>query len=262
MTAHSSASLPSVVIRTARVRGPEGAREVRANHNGVPGHNQAAVERAVVLIAGGGGIGSQIGYDCVKWGVGGLIICDPEFVEDSNRTRQFFLPGDVGQPKAHALVRNLAAHAIMETVLSGHPLYFEEFIEKYPNVRPDAVVVGVDNDKGRMAAMHYCARMKVPLVQVALRATADGGVVTVGQPGMACAGCYLSDVLGNRKGECPGAPAIIDCCKIVSGYASFALRTVLTGAPRDWNVLTVDLKTGQTVPRMIPRRNDCQFCSR
>lgn len=226
----------------------------------MPGYSQSAISRCVVLIAGAGGIGGQVGYDCVKWGVGGLLLCDPELVEHSNLNRQFFLTGDVGRPKAHALARNLASHATMGTVLTGHALYFEEFIERFPSVRPDAVVVGVDNDKGRMAAMHYCARVGVPLIHVALRTTADGGIVTVGEPGRACAGCYLSDVLGSRKGECPGAPAIIECCKVVSGYASFALRTVLTGAPRDWNVVTVDLTTGNTVSKSILRRSDCQFC--
>ena len=226
------------------------------------GWKQDAVQRAVVSVYGCGGIGSQILLAGLKYGVRCLHAVDHDFVEVSNLNRQLFQLEDVGQPKAHALVRRLAPHGVMGSELHGHPMYCQEFFERFSALRPDAGVVGVDNDSARLAAARHHLAIARPVICIALRDDAGGGLVFVQEPSKACLGCYMGSVLGKRKAPCPGAPAVFDCCQVVCGYAAYALTSLLTKRPRSWNVLTIDLAGGETRAHVVPRRRDCPLCSR
>lgn len=76
----------------------------------VPG-STAILKRAVVGIAGCGGIGSNAAVSLVRAGVGGLILVDHDRVEASNLNRQHFFGEDVGRPKVEALADRLRSIA-------------------------------------------------------------------------------------------------------------------------------------------------------
>jgi sulfur carrier protein ThiS adenylyltransferase len=58
-------------------------------------------------IAGAGGLGSNCAAALVRVGIGRLIICDFDFVEETNLNRQFYFHDQIGQPKVEALRTNL-----------------------------------------------------------------------------------------------------------------------------------------------------------
>lgn len=58
-------------------------------------------------IAGAGGLGSNCASALVRVGVGRLVICDFDRVEESNLNRQFYFRDQIGQPKVEALKTNL-----------------------------------------------------------------------------------------------------------------------------------------------------------
>ncbi len=58
-------------------------------------------------IAGAGGLGSNCAAALVRVGIGHLIICDFDRVEESNLNRQFYFRDQLGQPKVEALKVNL-----------------------------------------------------------------------------------------------------------------------------------------------------------
>lgn len=58
-------------------------------------------------IAGAGGIGSNCAAALVRVGIGRLVICDFDRVEESNLNRQFYFRDQIGQPKVEALKTNL-----------------------------------------------------------------------------------------------------------------------------------------------------------
>ena len=76
----------------------------------VPG-STAILRRAVVGIAGCGGIGSNAAVSLVRAGVGGLVLVDHDRVEASNLNRQHFFGEDVGRPKVEALADRLRSIA-------------------------------------------------------------------------------------------------------------------------------------------------------
>lgn len=74
----------------------------------VPGMT-ARLERAVVGIAGCGGLGSNAAVALARAGLGHLILVDGDRVELSNLNRQHFFQSDLGRPKVEALAAHLLA---------------------------------------------------------------------------------------------------------------------------------------------------------
>lgn len=71
-----------------------------------PSHLQAW-QKAVVGIAGAGGLGSNIALSLSRAGVGTLLIADPDSVSNANLARQQYFLNQVGMPKVAALKDNL-----------------------------------------------------------------------------------------------------------------------------------------------------------
>lgn len=72
----------------------------------VPGSTEILRQRTVG-IAGCGGLGSNAAVSLVRAGVGGLILADFDFVEESNLNRQYYFLDDLGKPKVEALAARL-----------------------------------------------------------------------------------------------------------------------------------------------------------
>lgn len=67
----------------------------------------AKIRAAKVLVAGCGGLGSNVAHMLVRCGFRDLVLVDCDVVEASNLNRQFFFPEQLGQPKARALAQTL-----------------------------------------------------------------------------------------------------------------------------------------------------------
>ncbi len=65
------------------------------------------IRKAVVSIAGAGGLGSNVAYSLARVGIGKLIIADFDIIEISNLNRQQYFIDQVGQLKVDALKHNL-----------------------------------------------------------------------------------------------------------------------------------------------------------
>ena len=72
-----------------------------------PGVHQK-IKRAVIGIAGLGGLGSAVAIALARIGVGTLILVDFDVVEPSNLNRQQYFIHQIGRPKVEALRENLS----------------------------------------------------------------------------------------------------------------------------------------------------------
>lgn len=72
----------------------------------VPG-TTGVLQRAVIGIAGCGGLGSNAAVSLTRAGAGTLILADRDSVELSNLNRQCYFRADIGKPKTEALARHL-----------------------------------------------------------------------------------------------------------------------------------------------------------
>lgn len=66
------------------------------------------VKKAVVGIAGVGGLGSAVAVALARIGIGRLIVADFDLIEPSNLNRQQYFIDQIGMPKVSALRDNLA----------------------------------------------------------------------------------------------------------------------------------------------------------
>jgi len=72
----------------------------------VPG-TTGVLQRAVIGIAGCGGLGSNAAVSLTRAGAGTLILADRDSVELSNLNRQCYFRSDIGKPKTETLARHL-----------------------------------------------------------------------------------------------------------------------------------------------------------
>ncbi len=72
----------------------------------VPGSTER-LARAVIGIAGCGGLGSNAAVSLVRAGVGRLILADYDTIESSNLNRQHYFQKDIGKVKVEALAAQL-----------------------------------------------------------------------------------------------------------------------------------------------------------
>jgi molybdopterin-synthase adenylyltransferase len=77
-----------------------------------PEWDPAVLRDATAVIVGVGGLGTEVARLLAQSGIGHLVLCDPDRVEESNLSRgALFSRDDVGQPKVEAARRSLLAIA-------------------------------------------------------------------------------------------------------------------------------------------------------
>lgn len=218
------------------------------------------MERATIFIEGAGGIGSATGLTLTMQGAGHLMLCDHDRVQSSNLSRQFFQPEDVHSFKAHSLARRLSAIGVQGTTLIGFPLAFGDVLKRYPDLSPDVIVSGVDNNAARLQACMWSMKINKPLVCAGVGEAAEGGYVFVQQRGQACLACHLGASLLEGGSPCPGTPAVLDVLQVVAGYASYAVTSLLMQRPRSWNLLRFYMGSLGGKKSVIKPRKQCPVC--
>jgi len=125
---------------------------------------QARLAQAHVIVVGAGGLGCPVLASLAGAGVGLLTIVDPDRVEASNLHRQpLFALADVGQPKAEAAARRLAAY--------NPGLRYEALVRRFDAglgaellAGADAIVDCTDNFAAKFLVNDAAQRAGVPAV--------------------------------------------------------------------------------------------------
>ena len=121
------------------------------------------LNRAVIGIAGAGGLGSNCAMHLVRSGVRKLVIADFDRVAESNLNRQFFFADQLGRPKVEALGENL--HRIVPGVeLALHDLAVdaENALDLFGNC--DIVVEAFDSGAAKQMLIRTMLEAGKPVV--------------------------------------------------------------------------------------------------
>ncbi|MEV8032356.1 ThiF family adenylyltransferase [Streptomyces sp. NPDC086182] len=159
-------------------------------HRLIPGWDQDVLRSARVIVVGVGALGTECARLLAQAGVGGLVLCDPDTVSESNLSRgALFRPSDVGRPKAEAaaralseLVPDLDCEPRASGLLSGVGL--AELRDA------SAVVSALDSVAARLALATRCNLVGAPMLDAGTHPW--GGEVRFYAPGERCFGCGLS----------------------------------------------------------------------
>lgn len=212
---------------------------------GEVGQRRLAGLRAAVV--GVGGIGSQVVQQLAHLGVGHIVVCDRDGVEESNRSRIVGSePGDVADGRFKVdvmarLVRRVNPAAKMVTLP-----YAVEDRRAWAALRTvDVIFSCTDTTASRDFLAKFASRYLIPLIDTGTEVEVAGigeirnaaGRVSVTLPGVGC--LHGAGILGGSDQPAAGAygtpmpdPAVISINGVPASMAVTSLLTLVTGLER------------------------------
>ncbi len=236
-----------------------------ARHKGIPGHDQASLADARIVLVGAGGLNSWTAVALARSGARSLTVLDHDVAERSNASRQLYFADDLGHHKSMRLIRNLAGHVVAGGQLTGIALRFEQALEEFA-LPADLLVVGVDNNGCRLAAAREARSRQIPAVFTML--SRDGMrcqcFLQGPNPGDACLWCALPNLDPNTAAPC--AAAVISSCFLAAALTTFFCHRALMGwpdgvEPFNWREDDLLGSTPAQVGR-IRKRINCPVCGK
>ena len=214
------------------------------------------------MVAGVGGLGSQISLQLASMGVGHIRIVDRDVVEVSNLQRQHLYSMDVvGYPKVEAAAMRLGRvnpYVEVEPVpMSVNELSVDSLVEGM-----DLVVDGLDRMAPRYALNRACIRRAIPYVYGA--AISRVGSATTIIPGKtACLECFQGGVDDENVPTCATVGVVPSIVSIVASVqVSEAVKLILGEEPSlAGRLLFCDLTDMSFEFVKLSRAEFCHACS-
>ncbi len=236
-----------------------------ARHVLIPDWSQERLAGATVVLVGMGALGNEVARVLALSGIGRLIICDPDHIEESNLSRTtLFREADIGKRKVDAAARALAELAPgiavdprPEPLVRGMGL---------AELRDASLVVGcLDSRSARLQLAAHC--------QLARAAYLDGGTHPWGgevrpyfDPDGPCYGCSLTAA---ERGEsdspwsCQSMPPVAETgaaapsSALVGTWMALVATRFLMGLGRPGGTLKIDGPRGTTSIVLQARDAEC-----
>jgi hypothetical protein len=220
----------------------------------IPDWRQDRLAAAVVVVAGVGALGNEVARILAQSGVGALILCDPDRVEESNLSRAILFRGaDVGRPKVEVAARALEGlapgiRAVARPSALIHGVGLGE-------LRDASLVVScLDSRTARLQLAGRCQLVRAPLL--------DGGTHPWGgevrpflDPDGPCYGCTLGPT-GRGESDVPwscleppprrATPAAAPSSALVGTWMAMVAARFLMGLDGPAGFLKIDGVRGLT----------------
>ena len=154
--------------------------------------DQERLRRASVLVVGAGALGNELVKNLALIGVGRIVVCDMDRVENSNLARcVFFRAGDEGELKAEVLARRAAeVNPDVEIIPLVGDVRVSAGLALFREV--DVVLGGLDSREARMFVNQACWKTSTSWIDGAIEGLM--GIVRVFVPPEgACYECTMSE---------------------------------------------------------------------
>jgi adenylyltransferase/sulfurtransferase len=222
---------------------------------------QRRIDEGTVLLIGVGGIGCAAASYLASAGVGHLLLCDFDTVDDSNLGRQILYgPEDVGMPKAERAALHLA-RINPDIRLTAIASRLSDAALHEAVSQSDVVLDGSDNFATRFAVSDACVNNERMLVSGA--AIRFEGQLAVFGADYAVSPCYrclyreadesLDNCAGN--GVLAAVPGLIGTAMAVETLKSLAGIAPATGRLTLFDGMSSEWRTLE-----VPKRPDCPAC--
>ncbi|MGO8673145.1 MAG: ThiF family adenylyltransferase [Capsulimonadaceae bacterium] len=233
-------------------------------HEQIDGWSQTALAEARVIVVGMGALGNEAARVLAMAGVGSMVLCDPDRVEESNLSRMsLFGVDDVGRLKVDAAadgLRRLAPSITLDT----RPLPLVHGVGLAELRDADLTLSCLDSRSARLQLAGRCNLVRARVI--------DGGTHPWGgevrpylDPDGPCYGCALSEAqrgTADAPWSCldvaaESGPAAIPSSALVGVWMATVAIRALMGLPCPSGLLLIDTVRGVTSVVEMSRDASC-----
>ncbi len=123
------------------------------------------LKHSTVAIFGLGGVGSYAIESLARSGIGNLIICDYDTIDETNINRQIFALGStIGKYKTEVAYERIKDINPETTVLAYPVKAIKEVIEDILNMNPDFVIDAIDDVDAKVNLIHEALRRDIRII--------------------------------------------------------------------------------------------------
>jgi molybdopterin/thiamine biosynthesis adenylyltransferase len=231
-------------------------------HYLIPGWNQKALRDATVIVAGVGALGNEVCRILAASGIGHLIICDDDIVEESNLSRcTLFTTADIGTSKVNAAKKALQTIA-PDAMIDSRNGKFANTVGLGTIRRAMLVISCVDSYAARVQLSGRCNLVATPHI--------DGGTNEWGgevRPYLdnngGCFACFNLDKANNETVQSCSTQKYVpmgsslSITAITGAWMSNIALRFIQGLSVTAHILKFDTATGQSTEIIQSRNPDC-----
>ncbi|MCK5154887.1 MAG: HesA/MoeB/ThiF family protein [Spirochaetales bacterium] len=185
---------------------------------------QEKVGRATVLLAGTGGLASAAAMYLAAAGVGKLILCDPDTVEETNLNRQILhAETNLGKLKVDS-AKEMISQLNPRVEIKAVPQRLTDETIHTAAAGTDIIVDCLDSFESRFIVNKYCVGREIPMVHAGMYGMS--GQITVFYPDTApCLACLIPEKV-DTKGPIPVIGAAVG---VLSSMQALEVLKLITG---------------------------------
>lgn len=218
--------------------------------------SQLLLKQSKVLVVGAGGLGGPVAYYLAAAGVGHLVICDNDVVEESNLNRQILhSTSRIGLAKsdsADASLKDLNP----EIVIESHNVFVDEKNIAVLAKGADIIVDCLDNITTRMHINAFAVKTGTPIMHGGIEEWT--GQITLVQPGQTlCLNCLFegAEDTSTPKPVLGAVAGVIGTTQALETLKFLMNKSNLAG-----NLLYFDGMNLEWTKIPVQRNNDCPVC--
>ena len=221
-----------------------------ARHAGIPGWDQDALAAARVVIVGLGALGNEVARLLALAGVGDLLICDHDVVEESNLSRStLFRASDIGRPKVEA-ARDALAELGPNTTVEARATPLQSGVGLGELRAATLVISCLDSRAARLQLTRRCGLAGAGMLNAGT--TPWGGELCYYSAGEACYSCGMSAAhraaddpavgcaVPGPASSAPALPASAPVSALIGSWQATAAVRLLCGLPVPPSVTRID----------------------
>jgi len=197
----------------------------------VEGYKQDSFSKLKVVVVGCGALGNYVALGLAGYGVGEIVLIDPDYIEESNLNRQLvFNNSDINKAKSTALKERLDERIAEKTLVTGMQMTISS--DNIDFAIPDdasVVFLCVDNANTRLLLNDYLVKKKIPFINGGTKSGHFGEVCTVVPGKTPCLRCFMAEDPTRANCSNEKNPSIVANSMLISAFMLVEFQNLFMG---------------------------------
>jgi adenylyltransferase/sulfurtransferase len=197
----------------------------------VEGYKQDNFSKLKVVVIGCGALGNYVALGLTGYGVGEIVLIDPDYIEESNLNRQLvFNNSDVNKAKSTALKERIEERVTEKTLVTDMQMAISsDNIEMAIPEDASIVFLCVDNANTRLLLNDYLVKKKIPFINGGTKSGHFGEVCTVVPGKTPCLRCFMDEDPTRANCSNEKNPSIVANSMLISSFMLVEFQNLFMG---------------------------------